>query len=248
MPQNKNKSSLRIPPFKLASFGDVHKKTNQFHLPRKFPWENHATCRSKTKTTVWFWLFHATCKKSWTCSGVLSSGTNCGQNGLCKFFVIHTGCCPVDIIHPCMFLTLAPTKTLCEQIAKTSWRTTKDKRFTDRQSVWCLHTGLTQKHFSIKLQTTLFQNSFGLFAFPYVVVSGQFERPRIPKQQILRDVLHDTFPWPVCLWFNRCRKILEWRSWATRSRSAHMHPTVAFFSLEYGRCRTVARSLHEHKQ
>jgi len=62
------------------------------------------------------------------------------------------------------------------------------------QSVWCLHTGLTQKHFSIKLQTTLFQNSFGLFAFPYVVVSGQFERPRIPKQQILRDVLHDTFP------------------------------------------------------
>ena len=52
--------------------------------------------------------------------GVLSSGTNCGQNGLCKFFVIHTGCCPVDIIYPCMFLTLAPTKTLCEQIAKTS--------------------------------------------------------------------------------------------------------------------------------
>ena len=35
--------------------------SKQFHLPRKFPWENHAPCRSK-KTFVWFWLFHATCK------------------------------------------------------------------------------------------------------------------------------------------------------------------------------------------
>ena len=59
-------------------------------------------------------------QKKRTCSGVLSSSTNCGQNGLCQFFVIHTGCCPVDIVHPCMFLTLAPTKTPCEQIAKTS--------------------------------------------------------------------------------------------------------------------------------
>ena len=72
----------------------------------------------KTKTFVWFWLFHATCKKKRTCSGVLSSSTNCGQNGLCQFFAIHTGCCPVDIIHPCMLFTLAPTKTPCEQIAK----------------------------------------------------------------------------------------------------------------------------------
>ena len=96
-------------------------KQKQFHLPRTFLQENHASCRSKTNTTfVWFWLFHATCKKKRTCSGVLSSSTNCGQNGLCQFFVIHTGCCPVDIVHPCMFLTLAPTKTPCEQIAKTS--------------------------------------------------------------------------------------------------------------------------------
>ena len=101
--------------------GDVQNKlkTNQFHLPRKFPWENHATCRSKKRLFGFGCsMRHAT--KTQTCSGVLSSGTNCGQNGLCKFFVIHTGRCPVDVIHPCMFLTLAPTKTLCEQIAKTS--------------------------------------------------------------------------------------------------------------------------------
>ena len=80
----------------------------------------HHAGQNKRKTFVWFWLFHATCKQKRTCSGVLSSSTNCGQNGLCQFFVIHTGCCPVDIVHPCMFLTLAPTKTPCEQIAKTS--------------------------------------------------------------------------------------------------------------------------------
>ena len=38
-------------------------KTKQFHLPRTFLQENHASCRSKQKKTfVWFWLFHATCK------------------------------------------------------------------------------------------------------------------------------------------------------------------------------------------
>ena len=40
-------------------------KPKQFHLPRTFLQENHATCRSKQKkrTFVRFWLFHATCKK-----------------------------------------------------------------------------------------------------------------------------------------------------------------------------------------
>ena len=80
----------------------------------------HHAGQKTNKTFVWFWLFHATCKKKRTCSGVLPSSTNCGQNGLCQFFVIHTGCCPVDIVHPCMFLTFAPTKTPCEQIAKPS--------------------------------------------------------------------------------------------------------------------------------
>ena len=40
-------------------------ETKQFHLPRTFLQENHASCRSKHKKTfVWFWLFHATCKKN----------------------------------------------------------------------------------------------------------------------------------------------------------------------------------------
>ena len=73
----------------------------------------------KTKRLFGFGCSMRHAKKR-TCSGVLSSSTNCSQNGLCQFFVIHTGCCPVDIVHPCMFLTLAPTKTPCEQIAKTS--------------------------------------------------------------------------------------------------------------------------------
>ena len=116
-------SHITRPPFKLATSGDVQNKTKQnsstchAHFFKKIM--HHAGQNTK-KMFVWFWLFHATCKKKRTCSGVLSSSTNCGQNGLCQFFVIHTGCCPVDIVHPCMFLALAPTKTPCEQIAKTS--------------------------------------------------------------------------------------------------------------------------------
>ena len=47
-------SHITRPPFKLATSGDVQNKTKQFHLPRTFLQENHATCRSKqTKTFVW---------------------------------------------------------------------------------------------------------------------------------------------------------------------------------------------------
>ena len=97
-------------------------KPKQFHLPRTFLQENHATCRSKTRKKNVCLVSVVPCdmQKKRTCSGVLSSSTNCGQNGLCQFFAVHTGCCPVDIIHPCMPFTLAPTKTPCEQIAKTS--------------------------------------------------------------------------------------------------------------------------------
>ena len=63
-------------------------------------------------------------------SGVLSTGSNCGQNGLCKFLVIGTGLCPIDFVHPCMLGAFAPTKLLCEQVAKTSGSTAKDKNFT----------------------------------------------------------------------------------------------------------------------
>ena len=47
-----------VPPFKLASSGDVQSK-KQFHLPRTFLQENHATCRSKNKRKrlFGFWLF-----------------------------------------------------------------------------------------------------------------------------------------------------------------------------------------------
>ena len=111
------------------------------HPPFKLDWRRPETCKTKTKTvppathipkscimqakTNKKRLFGFGCsmrhaKKKRTCSGVLSSSTNCSQNGFCQFFVIHTGCCPVDIIHPCMPFTLAPTKTPCEQIAKTS--------------------------------------------------------------------------------------------------------------------------------
>ena len=123
MPKKNFPSHITRPPFKLATSGDVQNKTKpkQFHLPRTFLQENHATCRSKTKKNVCLVLVvPCDMQKKRTCSGVLSSSTNCSQNGFCQFFVIHTGCCPVDIVHPCMFLTLAPTKMPCEQIAKTS--------------------------------------------------------------------------------------------------------------------------------
>ena len=42
-------SHITRPPFKLATSGDVQSKTKQFHLPRTFLQENHASCRSKHK-------------------------------------------------------------------------------------------------------------------------------------------------------------------------------------------------------
>ena len=54
-------SHITRPPFKLAA---SKTKLKQFHLPRKFLQENHATCRSKQKKNVClgFDCFHATCK------------------------------------------------------------------------------------------------------------------------------------------------------------------------------------------
>ena len=122
MPKKNFPSHITRPPFKLATPGDVQKKTKQ----------NSSTCHAhffkkimhhagqKQKNVCLVLVIPCDMQKKRTCSGVLSSSTNCSQNGFRQFFVIHTGCCPVDIVHPCMFLTLAPTKTPCEQIAKTS--------------------------------------------------------------------------------------------------------------------------------
>ena len=38
-------------------------------------------------------------------------------------------------------------------------------------------------------------------SFPNLVVSWQLKWPWIPQQQILRNVVHDTFPWPLCIRF-----------------------------------------------
>ena len=122
MPKKNFPSHITRPPFKLATSGDVQSKTKT--VPPATHISSRKSCNMQVKTQKNVCLVLVVpCdmqNKTRTCSGVLSSSTNCGQNGLCQFFVIHTGCCPVDIVHPCMFLTLAPTKTPCEQIAKTS--------------------------------------------------------------------------------------------------------------------------------
>ena len=88
------------------------------------------TCKPKTKRLFAVWL--VSCKNVKACnSGVFPTGSNCGQNGLCKFFIVCTGLCPVDFVHPCMLGAFAPTKLLCEQVAKTSGSTAKDKHFTN---------------------------------------------------------------------------------------------------------------------
>ena len=112
----KTKIRLHIahPPFKLNWQRPETCKKKQFHLPRKFLQEIHAHAGHKN---VSVWLFHAPCKQAH--SGIFPTRTYCGQNGLGKFFVVRTCLGPVHIIHPSMLVTLAPTKSLSEQIAKT---------------------------------------------------------------------------------------------------------------------------------
>ena len=90
------------------------------------------TCTCKQNKDCWlFGWFPCKNIKEACNSGVLSTGSDCGQNGLCKFLVICTGLCPIDFVHPCMLGAFAPTKLLCEQVAKTSGSTAKDKYFTN---------------------------------------------------------------------------------------------------------------------
>ena len=113
-------SHITRPPFKLATSGDVQSQNKNSSTCHAHFFKKIMHPAGQNKNVCLVSVVPCDMQKKRTCSGVLSSSTNCGQNGLCQFFVIHTGCCPVDIVHPCMFLTLAPTKTPCEQIAKTS--------------------------------------------------------------------------------------------------------------------------------
>ena len=111
---------------KRASSGD-EQKPNKSMPATQFRLKHAHASQNKRLFAVWL----VSCKNVKACnSGVLSTGSNCGQNGLCKFLVIGTGLCPIDFVHPCMLGAFAPTKLLCEQVAKTSGSTAKDKNFT----------------------------------------------------------------------------------------------------------------------
>ena len=120
MPKKNFPSHITRTPFKLATSGDVQSKTKTVPPATHISSRKSCIMQVKNKNVCLVLVVPCDMQKKRTCSGVISSSTNCSQNGFCQFFVIHTGCCPVDIVHPCMFLTLAPTKTPCEQIAKTS--------------------------------------------------------------------------------------------------------------------------------
>ena len=136
MPQKSNKipkeESLSISPLsnKKASSGDEQKKQKQYAC-HAVSFET-CTCKQKQQRLLAVWLVSMQNIKEACNSGVLSTGSDCGQNGLCKFLVICTGLCPIDFVHPCMLGAFAPTKLLCEQVAKTSGSTAKDKYFTNR--------------------------------------------------------------------------------------------------------------------
>ena len=61
----KNPSHITRPPFKLAASGDVQNKTKT--VPPATQISSRKSCnkqvKNKAKTFVWFWLFHATCKR-----------------------------------------------------------------------------------------------------------------------------------------------------------------------------------------
>ena len=120
MPQKKTRLHRPRPPFKLSTSGDVKKRLKAVPPATQVSLGKSCNMQVKNKNVCLVLVVPCDMQNSQTCSGVLSSSTNCGQNGLCQFFVVRTGCCPVDTIHPCMFLTLAPTKTFCEQVAKPS--------------------------------------------------------------------------------------------------------------------------------
>ena len=110
----KNEIRSHIPPFKLNWRCPETCKKKQIHLPRNFPMETHAHAGQK-KLSIWSIML---CADS-TPSGILPTRTYCGQNGLGELSVVCTRLGPIHIIHPSMLVALAPTKFLCEQIAKT---------------------------------------------------------------------------------------------------------------------------------
>ena len=110
------------------------------HPPFKLNWRRPETCTKNSSTchANFLWkIMHMQVKKKlsiWSfmlCadiipSGILPTRTHCGQNGLCEFSVVIARLGPIHVIHPSMLVALAPTKSLCEQIAKTGGSTAKD--------------------------------------------------------------------------------------------------------------------------
>ena len=113
-PCQKKQNKVAHPPFKLNWRRPETCKKKQFHLPRKFPMETHAHAGQK-KLSIWSFML---CADS-TPSGILPTCTYCGQNGLGKFSVVNTCLVPIHVIHPSVLVALAPTKSLCEQVAET---------------------------------------------------------------------------------------------------------------------------------
>ena len=122
--KNKINSEIRLekekslyPPFKLATPGGEHTK-KQFSLPRKI--SSRHPCKHRHKTKHVGMSMQTTCSNARSRSGSLSSSTYCGQNGLCKLFVVRTSFSPIDLLHPCVLFALTPTKFLCQVITETS--------------------------------------------------------------------------------------------------------------------------------
>ena len=57
-------SHITRPPFKLATSGDVQSKTKTVPPATHISSRKSCNMQVKTKTFVWFWLFHATWKKT----------------------------------------------------------------------------------------------------------------------------------------------------------------------------------------
>jgi len=112
---NKNEIRLHIPLLSLT--GDVRRRAKK----------NSSTCHAN-----FLWkLMHMQVQKKLlllvvSCSvqtariqGFFLPARTAAKNGLGKFSVVRTCLGPIHIIHPSMLVALAPTKSLCEQIAKT---------------------------------------------------------------------------------------------------------------------------------
>ena len=120
MPKKTFLHTSRVPLLNWRRPETCKTKQNSSTCHAHFLQENHASRRSKQKRLFGFGCSMRHAKQTNMLRGSFRPARTAAKMAFASSLLYTPVCCPVDIVHPCMFLTFAPTKTPCEQIAKTS--------------------------------------------------------------------------------------------------------------------------------